>query len=562
MIDVHYYADRILSSSDNFKKYLGKNNYKTLNSFIYSLKNIDLEWINNDEIKKNLYSDVQTVVLSLENEKLTTKELVSKLDDLELDLASDHHFSAFEFVDYKNGKCPQCGQKKVYIPKKGTGGAIICNRRDNCGYTTTGVKYLMDNHNKKFSEAFEIVANTAGTSLEEISAQNEIHKEDFVPKAKKEKKKVKAVKKEDIKYLVFDSSHKYTQVNYGNFLPTTKVYEKLDEVQRWKVFVTAIYDFSLNTKQWGKDNYYKSIGIDRKNPLLKEKMQLVQNKLGYLFKTDIKPLIEYLINDCKFTKEDLIEYGLIDDRNRFKTSIEEGLVVIPNFDMYTNMVTALKFRKTKLRTWIDKESKETKTDKNKEPEFSYKRIAHPLPYHLTRESLLNKELIFRFFEGQKDLHSMPFKQRCCDIAIPGVDGIQHEAYGLFKGRVVELFFDQDNAGQIGAIGSVNVVIESLNNPVYLKKLDKLKIEYKILEKNLNIKIQKFPNNKQGIAQANELKESLKSLGMKFTQTESDGLLQKLSAAGAIVVNKSWDKDLGSDVNEVLQNGNILTLMDL
>jgi 5S rRNA maturation endonuclease (ribonuclease M5) len=147
-----------------------------------------------------------------------------------------------------------------------------------------------------------------------------------------------------------------------------------------------------------------------------------------------------------------------------------------------------KFGKTVLKSWTDK-SGNVINDKNKEPEFSYGRIANPLPYHLTREALLNENISFRFFDGQKDLHSMPSIINTCDIAIPGVNGIDEEMLGLFKGRDVEILFDQDKAGQDGAF-------------------------------------------------------KLKTL---------------LEKAGAIVKLINWDSNLGTDINEVLQNGNILKI---
>jgi hypothetical protein len=142
------------------------------------------------------------------------------------------------------------------------------------------------------------------------------------------------------------------------------------------------------------------------------------------------------------------------------------------------MVTGLKLRNTKLDKWQDAGMKE--------PELSYHRIAEPLPYSLTREALLDKNINFRFFEGSVDMFSTPFKIGFCDIAIPGVNGIKEEHLGLFKDRVVELWFDQDSAGQKGC---------------------------------------------------QQLKE-------------------KLEKAGVTVLIKNWDITLGSDVNEVLKNGNI------
>ncbi|MEA2100118.1 MAG: hypothetical protein U9P72_08310, partial [Campylobacterota bacterium] len=240
----------------------------------------------------------------------------------------------------------------------------------------------------------------------------------------------------------------------------------------------------------GKTSYFNNIGISmKKNPLLKEKIAMIDSKLGFLFKTDIPELLKYLAN--LFPLEDMVKFGILNNAldktpYSFRQSVEEGLIVIPNFDMHTNMCTGIKYRKTKLKSWVDKNTKETVRDTNKEPEFSYKRIANPLPYYLTREALLNKFITFRFFEGQKDLHSMPLKDGVCDVAIPGVNGISEEMLGLFRGRLVELFYDQDKAGQDGAM--------------------KIKL-----------------------------------------------LLEK---AGAYVINHTWDINLGADINDVLQAGNI------
>jgi len=46
---------------------------------------------------------------------------------------------------------------------------------------------------------------------------------------------------------------------------------------------------------------------------------------------------------------------------------------------------------------------------------------------------------------------MPSKELVCDIAIPGVNGIDETMLGLFRGRQIDLYFDQDKAGQDGAM---------------------------------------------------------------------------------------------------------------
>jgi len=495
MLDNEYYANKYLGLNANkWLKYFNKNNYKSINSLIYTMENIDLSWIKHYNQREELQLICNSFAIDLKNERLNFKQLIDIIEHKTFNLEHTE-LSSLELRGYTHGICPSCGKKELFIPKQGQAMSLVCNRKNNCGYASHIYTYLKEFNQKTSKEALEIMAEMVGSSIEEINYENEVHKASnivLVPK-KKQVKATSRVESKEIDYLLFDFNKKAQIVDFKKYLPSTVKYTKLNDIQKWKVFVTAIYNFSLNTKQWGKDNYFSSIGISiKKAPLLSEKVEMIKNKLGFLHIADIKNLLNYLLEDCKFSVGNLVEYGLLVNSNsrKINISIEEGLVVIPNFDMYTNMVTGLKFRKTKLKTWLDKKTNEMKIDKNKEPEFSYKRIANPLPYHLTRESLLDKTIIFRFFEGQKDLHSMPSKNGYCDIAIPGISGINESMLGLFKGRVVEIYFDQDDAGQKGA-------------------------------------------------------QILKYL---------------LESAGAIVINKKWDISLGTDINEVLQNGNILKLI--
>jgi DNA primase len=451
MIDVKFYANKNLGeNAPLWLKYFSKKEYKSLYAFANDMKNVDVSWINNSETQAKLRTLCSTFANSLENEQLKFQEVIEKIED-KIDILSHTEFAELNFSEgrYSSGTCPSCNKKELYIPKHGKTMTLVCNRKNACGYSSSAYTYLKDYRGKSSKEALEVLAESAGTSLEAINAQHEVHTDKVVFEHKPIIRKTPIQKLEDkkIDYVVFDDTKESKVVDNNNFLPTQKIYSKLDEIQKFKVFATTIYEFSKTTKQWGKEKYYKSIGISKDIPVLKEKYELVHNVLGYLHFSDIEPLKEHLLK-CGFTDEDLSKYGLFIG-DKFFASIVEGLVVIPNFDLYTNMVTGLKFRKTKLRTWIDADGVEQK-DKNKEPELSYKRIANPLPYLLTRDALANKAFRFRFFEGQKDLHAMPLKPFCCDIAIPGINGISEELLGLFKGRIVELWFDQDEAGQEGA----------------------------------------------------------------------------------------------------------------
>ena len=497
MINLKHYSSLLTNDSEAqlIMKFFHKKEFKNLNSAQWFFKNQTADkvaWINDMKIKEILPGLCKKFgeLLDAEQLDLTTKQnlVLSKLDKDSPQLS---------FLEPKGSTsvtilCPKCKgvsgkSKKVergWIPKNGTAKSVICQHRSSCGFSSDFIGAFAEEFDKSYGEALNILADELGIDF----TINEIHIEGTVSKPVHKPIELvpKKVEKEDIKYMVFDKNKPYKEIDFKEFVDK---YETMTELQQFKMVATAIYEFSKTTKQWQKNTYYKSVGISAKErPELLGKVKMIDSKLGCLFKTDLPDLIKYLEN--LFPLEDLIKFGVLNDANHkfpfsFKQSVEEALIVIPNLDLYTNMCSGLKYRKTKLKSWTDKTG-DKQVDANKEPEFSYGRIANPLPYHLTRESLLNNFVSFRFLEGQKDLHSLPSKDGVCDIAIPGTNGINEEILGLFKGRIVELYFDQDIEGQKGA-----------------KKLKAL-----------------------------------------------------LEKAGAIVVNITWDVNLGGDVNEVLQNGNI------
>jgi len=458
MIDLKYYLKFLQKEeSELIFKLFENRKFKSLSSAAWFFKDKapnELEWMKKDEAKAKLIESFKKFVKVLEDEQLS---LVDKIELVlkELDLNSPQ----LDFLDIKgsNGSrsvtcvCPKCkgfgsGKSKAeraWIPKNGTAKSVICNHRSSCGFNKDFIGAYAEEYDITYGKALFILADELNVDFtsDEVHTGNKI-----VTPIKQVVLTPKVIKEQKIEYIAFSPQKAYAEIDLESFI---NKFDTMTEEQQFKMIATSIYRFSLNTKQWGKENYFKSVGISKKNPILKEKINMIETYLGYLFKTDIQNLVEHLKK--LFSTEILVKYGVLDEvKHTFKQSIEEGLIVIPNFDMYSNMCTGLKYRKTKLKSWIDKDNLLV-VDKNKEPEFSYGRIANPLPYHLTRDALLDKSITFRFFEGQKDLHSMPFKVGVCDIAIPGVNGISEEMLGLFKGRIVELYFDQDKAGQEGAM---------------------------------------------------------------------------------------------------------------
>lgn len=455
MLDLKHYAEKYLTQEDRniYLKYFSKVKYKSIFSLRSSLNNPDsLSWIKNiDDIKK-----LQAICLSFssslkENEELSSEQKTEMV--LEKLSCND---SILSFLEVRGSSsvtctCPKCQdtKEKAFLSKASNYKFIVCNHRTNCGFSNNLIGAYAEYHSISY-----------GSALYELSQElnvdfniNEVHtnnvKKEFKKIDRTIEKKVEAEK--EIEYVKFDAFKKYKKVELSKHIDS---YPKMDDRQKFMMIVTAIYRFSLDSKQWGKINYFKSRDISaKKHPSLINKVKRIDKEIGFLHKTDLQELSKFLLNI--FPIKDLIEMGVIHDVNHkypysFKQNCEEGFIVIPNFDLYTNMCTGLKLRKTKLKTWFDK-SKNKEVTEVKEPELSYGRIAMPLPYSLTRQALLRPETKFRFFEGSMDLFSIPDKKDYCDLAIPGVNGVNQELFGLFKGRDIEIWFDQDKAGQEGAL---------------------------------------------------------------------------------------------------------------
>jgi len=458
MLDLKHYVSHLPAKQAEVIMMHFNKNFKSLSTAAWYFKNIkaeDITWMRN-MLNTPTLQDLHTLSDFLKSQEMSfeeKKELV--LNTLEKDSP------LLAFLEPKGTRsvtviCPKCKgygantgrgrQERGWIPKQGLSKAVICQHRTSCGFAGDFIAAYAEEYKLSYGKALNVLADELNIDF----TANEVHVGEHKKAPIKHNLVPKVVVEKEINYMSFNPNKPYIEIDFHSYL---NKYETMTELQQFKMVATAIYKYSLTTNQQLKIQYYKSNGISaRKQPTLIEKVKMIDSKLGCLSKADIAPLVKHLEN--LFPLEDLIKFGVINDATNkkpftFKQSVEEALVVIPNFDLYTNMCSGLKYRKTILKSWTDKQGNKV-IDKNKEPEFSYGRIANPLPYHLTREALLDKSITFRFFEGQKDLHSMPSRVGVCDIAIPGVNGITVEMMGLFKGRYVELYFDQDKAGQEGA----------------------------------------------------------------------------------------------------------------
>lgn len=239
------------------------------------------------------------------------------------------------------------------------------------------------------------------------------------------------------KFMEFDTQKTFTQV--GELDEFIKLYPKLSDIQKLKLIYTSLYRFSLKTNQDKKEAYYLKRGI--------KKLHLV-DKIGFLTYLDVQNLQNYLLEN--FPIEDLIRFKMFSaQRKTFNYAF--NIAVVPNFDLYSNMVTGFSFRS------IDSTYKGAK-----EVNVSCSDIVYPMPFGLEYEALKNCEWIW-LCEGHIDCLSLrqyyESSNKVCFIAFNGIFAYKKEFLTLLKNKQrVVLSFDKDAAG----INGEKALSESLN----------------------------------------------------------------------------------------------------
>lgn len=329
--------------------------------------------------------------------------------------------NAFTFI------CPSCGKKEAYMIKKQNTIVpfINCNRLNKCAYTSSLWEYIKQREHFTNKETLQYLAVHANIDLDNFSYQKNSY--NFYRKKKIEEAK-KTLKKEE-----------KTQSYYKMDL-LIKGFSTLPQDLQFSTIVTFIYNFSLKQNQYFKKNYYQKRHISS------------ADELGCLNYKDMSVLENSLSNN--FDKNILQEFGLF-KHDRFKFSFS-SFSVVPSFDIYSNLVTAIRLRNLN-------------PSKIKEIEISNGRIANPLSFGITKEKL-SKYQVFYFTEGHIDALSLGLKNF---VAVEGVNAFNKNNLTLFKNKKIFILFDQDEAGIEGA--------KRLS--LSMQKLD---IEFKIIKWNKNL----------------------------------------------------------------------------
>lgn len=144
--------------------------------------------------------------------------------------------------------------------------------------------------------------------------------------------KVQSVQKpkQATQFMEFDTSKPYATI--GDLDSFVKLYDKMSDAQKLKLIYTSLYRFSLSTNQERKEAYYLKRGI--------KKLNLV-DKIGFLTYLDVKNLENHLLE--RFPIEDLIRFKIFSAKTK-AFNYAFNIAVVPNFDLYSNMVVGFSFR--------------------------------------------------------------------------------------------------------------------------------------------------------------------------------------------------------------------------
>ena len=323
--------------------------------------------------------------------------------------------------------CPMCGKKEAYIPKKFNiiKPYIVCNRLNKCAYKSSIWNYLKHYRNLSNKEVLSLLAEYSNLNLSEFQIDN------FQKSNSTKRKKVITIK---YKKTLLTLPKRYKKLSLKNNIEN---FHSLTEKEQFQTIITYIYLFSLKTDHSQKYNYYKNRKID-----------YIPNDIGFINRYDFKRLhynLTKLFPIEKLEKFKVLKY----DYSSFS--------VIPSFDIWTNLITAIRFRNI------------YSTAKLKEIEISHKRILNPLPYGVTREKL-KKFDSFYFTEGHIDALSLGVENF---VAIEGIHSFNRYNLGLFLNKEIYILFDKDKAGIQGA--------KKLKT-----YLDKLNIKNKILSWDIKL----------------------------------------------------------------------------
>lgn len=283
-----------------------------------------------------------------------------------------------------------------------------------CGVGGDTISVVQNAMNLKFEEACEWLSYKFGIACLDS---------EIVPKSKYVPLKTEVRK---TRYFEFKNNIEFKNIDLIKWI---EKYSEMTISQKLKMVYSYIYRYSLSTNQSLKYEYYKSRGIEKHSLL---------EKIGFISRENLKELLKQL--EKHFPIQDLIKFKLYNDAESkcpLQWKYGEGdLLVVPSFDLYTDMSTGFMLRPIKKEKWMPKEFQVSCHD-----------ICNSFPFAMSYDMFNNQNNTIYFTEGHVDGLSLVDK---CFVAIPGAQGYKIEWLGLFKNRKCVIAFDMDKAGQDGA----------------------------------------------------------------------------------------------------------------
>ncbi|MGB0989296.1 MAG: toprim domain-containing protein [Halarcobacter sp.] len=312
MIDLEYYFNKALSQAeaDFLFKFFKKQRFNHLYGcmkFFEELKEESIDWITHEVSKQKIRKMAPRVASHIkDNEMLSETEIInlcySKITDPasffpELEIGASSHF-----------KCPNCGKKEAFIPKKKAGHGIRCSRDSKCGYFRTFYQYYTDTRTGANIGTF---AEACGVDIYE----NEVHVGNTKPVVDLKRKATlitKEIEEKKIEYLTFDSSIEYDEV------PSLKVYAEmyyqLNEADKLRLIFETFFRFIKKEKNqhgearmtpaWRYLVSKRCISADNKH---------LKTNIGFLHFKEAAPVLRTMVN--YFGIEDLKKVHLIKEED-------------------------------------------------------------------------------------------------------------------------------------------------------------------------------------------------------------------------------------------------------
>lgn len=405
-----------------------------------------------------------------------------------------------------------CGHPDEEIPKKGKRASCIvnvnstyykCKSCDESGDLFTVAGKIC---NGDFPEAVQYLADLKGFDLGLSNDDSNRQKPTFAPIVQKAP--------ERIKYYIFDPEREFKHYDSDELINNYSTYSDL---LKFKAIMTVIIRHSMSVDQTEKLHYLsEKRKIDLSNPRVALTGFLPLKKNDFEF---------WKMVETTFPIEDLIRFGFFsegkDGNKAYWKHYYRDFIVFPSQDLYSDL-----YHGCMLRPTVPLENSSAK-----EMQLSNPFLIDPIPFGLTRNTLLSEQIILITEGGIDGLSTnIPI------AANPGVNSYCKEYLGFYRGKTIIVGYDMDEAGLKAMHGYDSVSVSHKKNG---KLITKTRIGIYGDTDSLG-RFSRFCN----------LVKKFRKQTLNITHHQ--GLIQDLKDVGVTdIISLSWDTEIcGKDWNEM------------